>query len=135
MIGTAQAIVLGNAVGHRGAAMRAALGHEPHVTEVISIQSEVLTEQADLLNWLSVELEHGRDRMPVTAQQVPHRGPRADLRQALVCFLCKHRSSPWLLFLRTYVADFGLSNADRRSRAAGNPERMVADEGVALGLV
>jgi hypothetical protein len=90
----AQAALLDEAVGEIGAAMRAmAVDHAVGAGEIL-VEDEVLAEQPHGFHRVAVELADAGDRPPVAAQEIAHRGARADRGQQLVLRFRKHASPP-----------------------------------------
>src|SRR5487761_1107873 len=75
----AQPALLDEAVRQVRTAVRTMLVHKPVVPALVPVQSQVLAQDADRLHCPLGEFRRGRDRMPVTSQQLSHRSARARL--------------------------------------------------------
>ncbi len=98
VIGAADAVVGRDAVGERGAAVRALLGDQADAALLVAEQHQVLAEQADALVPLAVKLGDRRDRVPVAAHHVAARRAGSDAGEQFVLLGGQHRCG--LLFMR-----------------------------------
>jgi hypothetical protein len=80
----ADAAVLDKAVRQIGTAVRTMAVDQTERAAHILVEHEVFAEQTQRLDRDRLELAHARDRHPVPAQQVAHRGARADLGQQAI---------------------------------------------------
>ncbi len=65
---------------------------QPIGTGSVPVQHEIFAEQAHSLDRPLVQLRHRANGLPVTAQELPHGSPRADLGQRLVLGFGEHAS-------------------------------------------
>jgi hypothetical protein len=93
VIGTANAVEFGDAVGKRCAAMRTQLGDQAEFSAAIAEEHEVFAEETDAFGPRRLQVFRRGDRVPIAAQQRAHRRSRADAGQAFVLFSRDHRST------------------------------------------
>ncbi len=92
VIGAADAVLGRDAIGERGAAVRAPLGDQAEPALAVLEQHEVFAEHADaLVPDLAFELGCRCDRVPVAAHQVAGRGARPDAGEQFVLLRRQHR--------------------------------------------
>src|SRR6185503_20764494 len=91
VIAAAKASSLGEAIGEIGAAVCAVPVDEAERSATVAVKNEVLAEQPDRANVGPIHLNGAADRMPVTAQQRPHRRVTLNLCQQLVFGFAQHR--------------------------------------------
>jgi hypothetical protein len=92
VVAAAKTSPFGTTQRQRGAAVRALLGQQPEPAAGVPEQHQVLAEQPAPHRHPARHVVGGH-RPPVPAQQLPHRGPRADRGQALVLLLAQHARS------------------------------------------
>jgi hypothetical protein len=97
VVGTADAIVLDEAIIKRRAAMRTALTDKTIRTTPIAVHHQVFAKYSDSLFRLGVaELPGDRDDVPIASEQLARRSPRPDMGEQFVFFLSEHGSAPFL---------------------------------------
>jgi len=90
----AQPAFLDEAVAQVRTAVRTMLIHEPVVSALVAVESQVLAQDADRLHGQLAELRRARDRMPVTSQQLSHRSSLTGFAQQPVSFLAQQVGQP-----------------------------------------
>ena len=97
VVGAADAVGLGDAVGEAGLAVSAGGLDEAERPGGVAVEDEVFAEQAHLLGGVvGVEFDACGDGVPVAAHQLAHRRARTDSGEALVLFRSEHRLPPLL---------------------------------------
>src|SRR5204862_2651893 len=75
-----------------GAPVRAVGADESELAASVAVQHEVLSQNPHLLGRMARQLRRGSDRVPIAAEQPPHRRLGPDLRQSLVVLLRQHKN-------------------------------------------
>jgi hypothetical protein len=84
VIRTAQAAVVGDAELKIDAPMQAAVADQAEGAAAIAIEDEILTQHAQLADWVLQQLCERRDRNPIAPHQIAARRAGADARQPVV---------------------------------------------------
>ena len=88
MVGTAEAVLLGDGEDHPAAAVGAMVVHEAERAPAVAIKDEALAEDGHRLGAVLSEVGADGDGVPVAPQQLASRGTGPHPGEALVLLFC-----------------------------------------------
>src|SRR5262245_33227202 len=122
---TAQAAVFDDAVGEVGPTVGTVPIEKAERAAPVTVEDEILAEQAHGLDWPVLELAHRGEGHPVPPQELAHAGARADFGQSPVLLLTQHGRRVPPAARQGKCGSVYFRNAPRRTR----PARGVARPG------